>query len=275
MQDGSCKMMKSAIQEMTIERQELAERLRFFDAELWLGPPEGFPLAEEMASETLREAAAASYITGGLVSHWLGKTASPQDGNRALTELLAESSDDHYAIWTGLPLFPEEPGPLPGKDKIFDRVRGVRVFPTSHRFLLEDFVVGPLFDFMMQARLPLFVWHTELDWSSLHEIAGRYPEMTIMVETQTQKILYHMRTLFPLMRERSNVLLETSNLAGQDYLEYGVKTLGPERFVFGSFMPVFDPFSPIGSILDARISEADKKLVAGDNLRRIVGAVTQ
>ncbi len=97
--------------------------------------------------------------------------------------------------------------------------------------------------------------------------------MTIIVETQTQKILYHMRTLLPLMRDRSNVLLETSNLSGQDYLEYGVKTLGPQRFVFGSFLPVFDPLASIGTVLDARIPEADKKLVAGDNLRRIVAEV--
>ena len=260
------------LEAMVRERKELAEQLRFFDCSLWLGQPGGFPLAEEMLPQALQQAAAASYIAGGMVSHWLGKTVSPQEGNRALTELLPAFSDDHYAIWTGLPLYPEEPGPLPGKDKVLDRVKGVRIFPASHRFLLEDFVAGALFDFLLQARLPLFVWHTELDWSSLHEIAGRYPELTIIVETQTQKILYHMRTLLPLMKERPNVLLDTSNLAGQDYLEYGVKTLGPQRFVFGSFMPVFDPLSPIGTILDAKISKADKKLIAGDNLRRITGA---
>ena len=265
--------MKSAIREMARERRELAQGLGFFDSGLWLGPPEGFPLAEEMGSEVLLKSATASYVKGGLVSHWLGKTVSAQDGNRALAELLTEFPDDFSAIWTGLPLFPEEPGPLPGKSEFFDRVKGVRIFPTSHRFLLEDFVVGTLFDFMVQARLPLFVWHTELDWSSLYEMAGKFPELTIIVETQTQKILYHMRTLLPLMRERSNVLLETSNLSGQDYLEYGVKTLGPQRFVFGSFLPVFDPLSSIGTVLDARIPEADKKLVAGDNLRRIVAEV--
>jgi len=265
--------MTSMIQEMARERREPAERLRFFDASLWLGPPDGFPLTEEMNSEALLDAAGTNFITGGLVSHWLGKTASPQDGNRALAERLGQFPDDYHAIWTGLPLFPEEPGPLPGRDTIFDRAKGIRVFPATHRFLLEDFVVGTLFEFMVQARLPLFVWHTELDWSSLYEIAGKFPELTIVVETQTQKILYHMRTLLPLMRERSNVLLETSNLAGQDYLEYGVKTLGAQRFIFGSFMPVFDPLSPIGTILDARISESDKKLVAGDNLRRIISEV--
>ena len=265
--------MTNSIDAMVRERKELAVRLRFFDANLWIGPPDGFPLAEEMPPPELRRAAGRSYITGGLVSHWLGKTVSPQDGNRALMESISVFPADYHAVWTGLPLFPEEPGPLPGRDKIFERVRGIRLFPRTHRFLLEDFVVGSLFDFMVQARLPLFVWHTELDWPSLYAIAGKYPELTIIVETQTQKILYHMRTLLPLMRERKNVLLETSNLAGQDHLEYGVKTLGPERFVFGSFMPIFDPLAPIGVILDARISEEDKRLVAGGNLRRIVAEV--
>ena len=261
---------RSEIADMARERRELAGRLGFLDSELWLGPPDGFPLAEEMRPEALHQAAVTSHIAGGLVSHWLGKTVSAQDGNRALVDSLAELADDYGAIWTGLPLFPEEPGPLPGRDELPDRVKGIRIFPASHRFLLLDFVVGSLLDRLVQARLPLFVWHTELDWSALHEIAGKFPELTIVVETQTQKILYHMRTLFPLMRERPNVLLETSNLSGQDCLEYGVSALGPERFIFGSFLPVFDPLAAIGTILDARIPEADKKLVAGDNLRRII-----
>jgi len=261
------------IADMARERRELAERLAFCDSQLWLGPPDGFPLAEEMHPDALHHAAVGSLISGGLVSHWLGKMVSSQDGNRALEESLTELPDEYGAIWTGLPLFPEEPGPLPGKDELPDRVKGVRVFPASHGFLLEDFVAGSLLELMVQARLPLFVWHTELDWSSLYEIAGEFPELTIIVETQTQKILYHMRTLLPLMRERPNVLLETSNLSGQDYLEYGVNTLGPQRFVFGSFLPIFDPLSAMGAILDARISEEDKKLVAGDNLRRIIAEV--
>jgi len=262
-----------ALSAMVWERKELAKRLRFFDAGLWLGPPGEFPLAEEMKSDELLAAAGRAGITGGLVSHWLGKTVSAQDGNRCLVESVSVFPKDWHCIWTGLPLFPGEPGPLPGSDPVFVRVKGIRLFPKSHKFLLADFVVGSLLDFMTQVRLPLFVWHTELDWASLDEIAGKFPKLTVIVETQTQKILYHMRTLLPLMRERPNVLLDTSNLSGQDYLEYGVKTLGPERFIFGSFLPVFDPLAPIGAILDARISEDDKRLIAGDNLRRIVGEV--
>lgn len=258
---------------MRRERKELVERLDFFDANMWLGPPEGFPLAEEMGPEALRRTADKVGIKGGLVSHWLAKTVSPQDGNLVLQESASVFPAEWHFIRTGLPLFPEEPGPLPGPDPDFERVRGVRLFPKSHRFLLDDFVIGSLFDVMLQARLPLFVWHTELDWAALHSVAGKYPELTIVVETQTQKILYHMRTLLPLMRDRPNVLLETSNLAGQDYLEYGVRTLGPNRFVFGSFLPVFDPLAPIGVILDARMSEEDKKQIAGENLRRIVADV--
>ena len=265
--------MIEQLKKMKSTRLQLAKELRFFDSNLWLGPAEGFPFAEEMQVNSLLQAAEKNFIIGGLISHWMGKTVSPQQGNKMITEATCAIVDNWYAVYTALPLFPEEPGPLPGQDKLFERVRGIRIFPKSHKFLLKDFVVASLFDFMIQTKLPLFIWHTELDWAELHEIAGKFPKLTIIVETQPQKIIYHMRTLLPLMRERSNVLLETSNLAGQDYLEYGVNKLGPHRFIFGSFLPIFDPLSPIGMILDAEIPKEHKSLIAGENFRRIIAEV--
>jgi hypothetical protein len=47
--------------------------------------------------------------------------------------------------------------------------------------------------------------------------------------------------------------------------------VGAGRLIFGSFLPVSDPLVPLGLILDAEMSEADRALIAGGNLRRLIG----
>jgi predicted TIM-barrel fold metal-dependent hydrolase len=149
-------------------------------------------------------------------------------------------------------------------------MRGVRLFPKTHRFALTPEGVGSLCEWLVKARMPLFLWHVEIDWRELRELATTFARLNIVVETHTQKILYHSETLFDLMRDRGNVLVETSNFVGPGYVEYAVEHFGAERLLFGSFLPVNDPLVPMGMLLDADIPQEAKALIAGGNLRRLV-----
>jgi len=267
-------MKQELIQSAMRERRELAERLRFFDANIWLGRPEGFPLAGGLTADRLETELGSRFITGGLVSHWRGKVVSAQEGNRALVCALEGMGDALFSVWTGLPLFPTETtGPVPGADAVSEKVRGVRLFPRSHNFPLETWCLGSLCEWLVACRMPMFIWHVELDWPSLYRLARAFPELSIVVETQTQKILYHTRPLFALMRDCANVYVELSNFAGAGFIEYVVRKFGTDRLLFGSFLPVSDPFVPIGMVLDADIAESEKALIAGENLRRLIGEV--
>jgi hypothetical protein len=266
-------LIEMTLDSMIHDRQQLRERLRFFDAGIWLGPPAGFPNAEELPPVELATALRGRGLTGGLVSHWWGKTVSAQDGNRALAATLDGCGNDVYQVWTALPLLPGEEGPLPGVGDLPPRVRAVRLFPKAHNFPLTDWCVGSLCEWLVEKRMPLFIWHTETDWPSLHTLAKAFPALTIVVESQVQKILYHTRALFPVMKACPNVLVELSNFAGQGFVDYAVRQFGAERLIFGSFLPVSDPLAPIGMVLDADISEEEKALIAGGNLRRLVSEV--
>jgi predicted TIM-barrel fold metal-dependent hydrolase len=118
--------------------------------------------------------------------------------------------------------------------------------------------------------LPLLVWHEETDWDSLHALTGAFPELPVILETQARKVLYHSRPLFALLGIRPNLYVETSNLVGPDFLGNAVRHYGPERLIFGSFLPQNDPLAPIGMLVDSGIAEADMGLVAGGNLRRLL-----
>ena len=78
------------------------------------------------------------------------------------------------------------------------------------------------------------------------------------------------RALFALMKDCPNVHAETSNLAGADFLRWAARELGARRLLFGSFLPVNDPWVALGMILEADLSWEEKRLVAGDNLRRLL-----
>jgi len=265
--------MKQTIKSMADDRVKRIKQLRLFDAGIWLGQPVGFPLAFEMPPEQLPTALKDHFITGGLISHWRSYTVSAQEGNLALAGLAPELPPNCYVIWTALPLYPPEQGPVPGLGTLPDGVRGVRIFPVRGNFPLATWALGSLCAWLTEHGMPLFIWHTELDWSSLRSLAKDFPGLSIVIETQTKKILYHTRPLFALMRECPNLLLEMSNFAGAGFVEFAVNEFGAERLIYGSFLPMNDPLVPAGMILDADIAASVQKLIAGGNLRRLVGKV--
>lgn len=266
-------MIESLIKNMSDNRKKLAGKLSFFDGNIWLGEPKGFPLADEMSPQQFKTLTDRYFIRGGLISHWRCQSISAQEGNASLVAIESELPDHYYIICCGLPFYPKDSGILPGSNIIPRSIRGIRIFPFTHKFELSPWCIGSLCEWMIEHRLPLFIWHTELNWSSIREIALTFPGLPIIIETQTQKILYHTRSLFPVMKECPNIFIETSNFIGPAFIEFAVREFGAERLIFGSFLPVNDPFVPIGMICDASISENEKILIAGATLRQIIGEV--
>jgi hypothetical protein len=273
--DEGARGLERRIASLARARREQAERLELFDASCWLGEPAGFPLARAMGAEELARSLPQYGIRSALVSHWAGLRVAPREGNRLLAAALGRAGEGLRAVCTGLPLFPREEGPLPGAGPLGHPCGGVRLFPRSHNFPLAPWVVGELCAWMAERGLPLFLWHVEVEWPALHALALAFPRLAIVVETQTQKILYQDRALFALMKDCPNVHAETSNLAGADFLRWAARELGARRLLFGSFLPVNDPWAAIGMILDADLSWEEKRLVAGENLRRLLAEVRE
>jgi hypothetical protein len=259
------------IENITQNKKEEKEGLDFFDAEIWLGKPDFFPLAPELNAGDLAGVLDEFSINGALLSHWDAVTLSAQDCNQALAAAGNDLPADVYTVWTGLPLTSGEQGPLPGRGSPDPLVRGVRLFPKTHNFSLSEWAVGGLCEWCMEYAVPVFFWHVEVEWDSVYRLAKRYPDLKIIVETQWQKILYQIRNLYALMDCAKNVYVELSNFVGQDFVTNAVRKFGAERLIFGSFIPVNDPHASMGMIMDADITEEEKRLIAGKNLKRIIG----
>jgi len=265
--------IEAGIESNSAARRGRIAGLSFFDANCWLGTPSYFPLAQELHPGQVEGTLQEYKLHGALISHWDAVRLSAQEGNQALLEASGTLPQNVYTVWTGLPTAVSEQDPLPGRGRPDPRLRGVRLFPKTHQFQLAAWVVGELCEWCSERRIPLFVWHVETQWASLQALAAAFPRLTIVIESQWQKCLCHNRDLFSLLKACPNVLLESSNFIGQDNVSVFVRSFGAGRLLWGSFLPVNDPYASIGMVLEADITENQKQLIAGGNLRRLIAEV--
>lgn len=271
-------MSDTQIRAMAAERAALAERLGFLDCSVWLGTPEGFPLAipleaGDLDTGKMRRDPGRKFVRGGLVSHWSGKLLSAQDGNQALAAVEPHLGPEWHTVWTALPFYPREPGLLPGPATGSERMRAARIFPRTHGYPATEWALGELCRWMISRRLPLFVWHTEIDWSALRALCLAFPGLPVVLESQPRKIIYHTRPLAMVMRDCPSLRLEISNCTGPRFVELAAREFGAARLLYGSFLPAGDPLVPLGMVVDADVPEDDKRLIASRNLAELVGGV--
>ena len=72
--------------------------------------------------------------------------------------------------------------------------------------------------------------------------------------------------------KHANLYLDTaSSQIDNGMMEYAVKNLGAERILFGTDMPLLDPWVQRAKIEEAEIADDAKGLIMGGNLQRLLG----
>lgn len=73
-------------------------------------------------------------------------------------------------------------------------------------------------------------------------------------------------------KKHPNLLLDTaSSQIDNGMLEHAVEELGPEKILFGTDMPLLDPWTQLAKVTGADIDEAAKAAILGGNLARLLG----
>lgn len=111
--------------------------------------------------------------------------------------------------------------------------------------------------------------HNTLDWQKLHDIAIAFPQLPLILTG----FRFPRREVFLLMSYCANVYTVDFNFASPGERRPD-QILPPERYLLGSGAPEWDPGLVVSvaqytELLDQR----GKKLVSGDNLRRLMGEV--
>jgi len=266
--------LTGSIARMTEEFRKARTELAFLDCNLWIGRPRQPEFIQRFDIDVLRAEMARYDIRGGVVSHFAGIYYSPVWANE---EVLRAGDGD---LWAGITLVPEmftpeQAGRAYLSQAISQGARLARVFPATHHFSLRAWCSGALVQALADSRMPLVVWLTETSWEEIRHLCDSYPQLTVIVESGTQKILYHDRVYYPLLDKYPNLRLELHNLVNYLGVEDIVRRHGAERLLFGTYMLVWDPNASIMQVTHARISAADKALIARENLAELLAGVRQ
>jgi predicted TIM-barrel fold metal-dependent hydrolase len=161
-------------------------------------------------------------------------------------------------------------------------VAAVRVTPSRYNgYTCDPWALGPIWRRFDDVRMPVLLVSTDLgrypdqpalgfSAKNIYETAKAFPRVPLIIVRLNFSAL---RVVVPLMRECPNVYAELSFFTAHRGYETLVREVGADRLLFGSGMPWGPPGPAVVATTYAAISEDDKRLIAGDNLRRLIGAI--
>ena len=220
-------------------------------------------------------------IAEAMVHEFHARAVYPLDhANRRLLELVRGQARLH-------PVWVLEPPLKPGAEAAEALVRemlgeGVRVARLRLRakgalpWIWED-LLGAL----EAHRVPCFLDNgpadstlgelNDLELDGVRTIALRYPQLPLVLSHVMGGLGVHPGVLYLLQRV-PNLYLDISGIL--EYWRMAAASVGPERVLFATGMPFSDPGILVSNVQYALdLDERAKRLICGDNLRRLLGGV--
>jgi len=214
-------------------------------------------------------------INQALVYHTWAREYSPAIGNSKLIQEIA----GFIRLTPCWAIMPHHTGEFPAPAQLISMllthgVKAVRIFPSSawHNWSLSEWSSKPLISELAAWQVPIFVSFSEVNWDNIFALGKAYPTLPIVV---TEVRYEELRNLYPLLEELPNLHIDLSWTIVQFGLEALVGRFGPERFLFGSRMPIFSAGPALCYIQYANLPDETKQLIAGDNLGRLLGWANQ
>lgn len=220
-------------------------------------------------------------ISEALVYHNLAREHDPAEGNsRLLREV--QRSQRLQPCWV---LVPYQAGEIAAPKDLLcamqdNGVQAVRVFPgrRDHRFPLRPWAMDELLGMLQECRVPLLVDYgapiegsaETIDWDGLAEVCARYQGLRLILMGVGFRAT---RCLIPFMQGFCNVHLDTSAYFVHRGLELLCRCVGSDRLLFGSRLPRYAAGAPLTVLMYAELSQTERSLIWGGNLRRLLSEV--
>lgn len=247
--------------------------IAFFDANVSVGSRKVVFAGQDPAPADVFARLAECGIAESLVHHAAAVEDNPVTGNALLADALRGAAGAHPA-WALLPFTTREQG-SPEQLRRALKEHGVKaalVYPAAQGFSGAEWCAGPLYALLERMRMPTFVRFNPADysWNELHDLLVAHPGLPVILRNASYGID---RTVYALLEQCPNLSIETAKYLPFRGIEEIVRRFGPGRLVFGSEAPVLSPGAAVASILTAAIPDEDRAMIAGDNLRRLVGGI--
>ena len=244
--------------------------MHFFDCNAFFGLPMIRPLAPVPTASGLVSAMDRNGVEKALVWHIAQHDDSPQSGNR----LLADGIRDQPRLtgcWTILPNQTREFPSLPVffRQMREARVRALRFFPGSHRFLANAVSMGDWLEALVERRIPLLLsLRRGVEWRDVYALLAEFPDLVCVV--CDHGCWGEDRMFRPLLERYPNVYVDTAQYLLDGGLEAVVADYGARRVLYGSGFPESYMGGMMMALKHARLPEEAKMAIAGGNLERLL-----
>ncbi|MCK2218550.1 amidohydrolase family protein [Actinomadura sp. ATCC 31491] len=198
------------------------------------------------------------------ISHLVAVGAGAEEGNR-LAFAAAERHPGRFGVWQVYN--PHQRNPLAASG-----VWGVKLHPDVHRCALDD----PRYDPVWELGLPVLAHgQTDSPWSDPERfvtVARRHPQVPLLLG-HAGLWPHGFARAAALVRDHPNVHLEIcgSRMTGR-WVARLAAAIGADRVVYGSDACFLDLRIGFGRVALAPLTDADRALVLGGNLARVLRA---
>jgi predicted TIM-barrel fold metal-dependent hydrolase len=245
--------------------------LAFFDCNCRIGRP-GVPRPEAFldALGLLAEMDRVG-IERALAYHVWAAEWCPHEGNEALLREIGGHAR-LYPCFVALPPATGEIAPPPEFARMVrDRRGAVRLFPRDHQYLLNEVSCGHLLDALSAQQVPVLIDIGQTSWAELPAILERHPALDLIILGVYYRID---RYMYPLLERFANLRIESGTYGVHRGIDEVCLRFGAGRLVFGTDMPVHEAGGPMAMVSYAGIGDDGRRLIAGGNLRAMLGEVS-
>jgi len=218
-------------------------------------------------------------IAEALVCDTASREVHCEPGNRRILELTSGQPRLH-PCWSLIPARTGEIGPL---ETLLDRmreagVRAVKLFPGHYTFGLNEWCVGDLLETLEKGRIPTFIdpnrefiggWPPDsTDWDAIVTLCKALPRLPVIVSESRFRSANRM--IYQALHACPNLHIELSGFWVHHGIEFICREFGANRLLFGSKWPIRDVGGLVATVRMADISDKEKALIGGDNLRELL-----
>jgi predicted TIM-barrel fold metal-dependent hydrolase len=212
-------------------------------------------------------------IGKALVNHSMAREYNPAVGNG----MLAEEIKSHPCLYPAWVVMHHHTGEFPEPDVLKiqlrdNNIKAVLMFPddSEQKYSTSEWNCGELFSMLEACRVPLLIGMNQMNWDELYGLCSSHPELRIVLTDLDYRAD---RNLYSLLNRFEYLYLETIGYKVHNGIEEICSRFGAKRLVFGSGMPIYSGGSAVSMINYARISEKEKRMIAGENLERLLEGV--
>ena len=234
------------------------------------GHPGRWGLAESSPQNLLHSMDAIGVDYSVLFSVWHPEGTR---GNDHTASVVATHPDRFLGFAYVSPLMPD--AMVPELTRAFDELhlKGIKLYPPFTGINLNEPPWFPIYQFADDRGLAV-IWHTGIEAPAqpkyVADVAPRFPN-AIFVCGHSGNCPPMRAMAIDAARNNPNVYLETcSTFRTPGAIEELVNGAGADRVLYGSDVPLMDHRPQVGKIITADISDEAKRLVLGENARRIL-----